>query len=261
MFFHQRNQLGRVAISAGIAIREQPRAQLYLLRVKFVLSHATNLAIVPTSFVLTHGDIRLRIIRMRDVKVIEALILGNRSWLRPWEATHPAAPNSFDIKATVRSLLRQLDREEGLPLVIEFQGRIVGQLNVANILYGSVSSAIIGYWVTPDVAGKGITPTAVALATDYLFTVANLHRVEIDIRPENTASLRVVEKLGFRYEGLKERFIHINGAWRDHYVFAITSDELDEPLLSRWQHKRVPKLRYPWTDRPIKKVENTGLNE
>ena len=100
-----------------------------------------------------------------------------------------------------------------------------------------------------------------ALATDYLFGVAKLHRVEIDIRPENTASLRVVEKLGFRYEGLKERYIHINGAWRDHYVFALTSEELDESLLSRWQHKRVPKLRYPWTDRPIKKVENTGLNE
>ncbi|MEY4310194.1 MAG: hypothetical protein RLZ71_120 [Actinomycetota bacterium] len=258
---HQRDQLGGMAITAGLAFREQPRAQFNLLRVKFVLGHATNLAIVPTSFVLTHGDIRLRIIRMRDVKVIEALILGNRSWLRPWEATHPAAPNSFDIKATVRSLLRQLDREEGLPLVIEFQGRIVGQLNVANILYGSVSSAVIGYWVTPDVAGKGITPTAVALATDYLFGVAKLHRVEIDIRPENTASLRVVEKLGFRYEGLKERYIHINGAWRDHYVFALTSEELDESLLSRWQHKRVPKLRYPWTDRPIKKVENTGLNE
>jgi [ribosomal protein S5]-alanine N-acetyltransferase len=148
---------------------------------------------------------------MRDVKRLETLILGNRSWLRPWEATSPNGPSSFDIKAMVRGLIKQLERQEGIPFVIEVEGQIVGQLNVSNILYGSVSSATIGYWVAPEVAGRGVTPTAVALVTDYLFNNTGLHRVEIDIRPENAASLRIVEKLGFRYEGLKERFIH---KWR-----------------------------------------------
>jgi ribosomal-protein-alanine N-acetyltransferase len=225
------------------------------------IRHATNLAIVPLTFALSHGETRLRVVRMRDVKRLEALILGNRSWLRPWEATSPESPTSFDIKSMVRGLLKALDKSEGMPFVIEVDGEIVGQLNVSNMLYGSVSSATIGYWVAPEVAGRGVTPTAVALVTDYLFKNVGLHRVEIDIRPENAASLRVVEKLGFRFEGLKERFIHINGAWRDHYVFALTSEEVPGGILNRWQHKKVPKIDYPWHSLKRKKNEHTAFNE
>ncbi len=178
--------------------------------------------------------------------MLEGLILGNREWLRPWEATNPHAPNNFDVRAQLRGLLRQLDDESGIPFVIEVNGILVGQLNVANILYGSVSSAVLGYWISPEVAGRNVTPKAVALATDYLFNVLDLHRVEIDIRPENKASLRVVEKLGFRYEGLKQRYIHINGDWRDHYIFAVTKEEVPEGLLNRWLRNKVPTLKYPW---------------
>ena len=198
------------------------------------------------SFVLTHGDVRLRVVKMRDAKVLERLILSNRPWLRPWEATNPAAPNSFDVRSMVRGLIRQLDDLSGIPFVIEIGGEVVGQLNVANVLFGSVSSAVIGYWVVPEVAGRGITPTAVSLATDYLFSNLGLHRVEIDIRPENAASIRVVQKLGFRFEGLKERYIHINGAWRDHYVFALTQEEVPGGVLNRWVRGQVPKMVYPF---------------
>ena len=210
--------------------------------------HATNLAIVPMPFALTHDDVKLRLLRMRDSKALERAILGNREWLRPWEATSPNRPNSFDIKAQSRALLRQMDEQSGLPFVIEASGVVVGQLNVANMLYGSVSSAVIGYWVVPEVAGRGIVPTAVALASDYLFNIVGMHRIEIDIRPENKPSLRVVEKLGFRYEGLKQGYIHINGAWRDHYVFALTHEEVPDGVLNRWLRRQVPELKYPWND-------------
>ena len=212
------------------------------------------------TFALTHGDVTLRLLRVRDAKALERLILGNREWLRPWEATNPFGPNSFDIKAMTKGLVRQLDNQTGLPFVIEHQGQIVGQLNVANILYGSVSNAVIGYWVVPEVAGKGITPTAVALVTDYLFNVVGLHRVEIDIRPENVASLRVVEKLGFRYEGLKERYIHINGAWRDHYVFALTHEEVIGGVLNRWVQGKVGPVNYPWEQKSASRIKHTELN-
>jgi ribosomal-protein-alanine N-acetyltransferase len=214
---------------------------------------------VGANFSLTNGDVTLRIVRMRDAKTLEALVLGNRDWLRPWEATNPEAPQSFDFKAMVRSLLRQYDQQTGVPFVIEVDGQIVGQLNVANILYGAVSSAVIGYWVVPEldgqtISGRGVAPTGVALASDYLMKILRLHRVEIDIIPQNSKSLRVVEKLGFRYEGLKQRYIHINGAWRDHYVFALTAEDLaGEPassggVLTRWNNGRVPLLDYPWRD-------------
>jgi ribosomal-protein-alanine N-acetyltransferase len=160
----------------------------------------------------------------------------------------------------VRGLIKQLDDQSGLPCVIELEGEIIGQLNVANILYGSVSSAVIGYWVVPEVAGKGVTPTSVALITDYLFNVVGLHRTEIDIRPENIASLRVVEKLGFRFEGLKERYIHINGAWRDHYVFALTHEEVIGGVLNRWIKGQVPSFAYPWKGESVSGIKHTELN-
>ncbi len=200
---------------------------------------------MPNSFALTHGDVKLRIVRMRDAKAIQDLVLSNREWLRPWEATNPEAPQSFDFKAQIRGLLRSMDDQTGMPMVIEMDGRVVGQLNVANILYGSVSSAVIGYWISPEVAGRGVTPTAVALATDYLFNIVGLHRVEIAIRPENVASLRVVEKLGFRYEGLKRGYIHINGGWRDHLIFALLADEVRGGVLNRWLRGEVPAVEYP----------------
>ena len=212
------------------------------------------------SFALTHADVRLRLVRMKDVKALEKALLGNRSWLRPWEATNPHAPNSFDIRGMVRSLLRAVDDHTGLPFVIEHEGQIVGQINVANILHGSVSSAVIGYWVVPEVAGKGITPTAVALVSDYLYNVVGLHRIEIDIRPENSASLRVVHKLGFRYEGLKQRYIHINGAWRDHFVFALTHEEVPRGVLNRWLRGEVPKLVHPNPADYSETLEHAELN-
>ena len=89
-------------------------------------------------------------------------------------------------------------------------------------------------------AGRGITPTAVALATDYCFRAMRLHRMEICIRPENGPSLRVVEKLGFRYEGLRRRFIHIDGDWRDHFSFALVAEEVPEGVLRRWRDGRAP---------------------
>ena len=198
------------------------------------------------AFALRHDDVVLRPLKTKDSRELERLILGNRDWLRPWEATNPFGPNKFDIRQMVRGLIRQRDEQAGLPFIIEYQGQMAGQLNVANILYGSVSSAVLGYWIAPEFAGKNVTPAAVALAVDYLFNELGLHRIEIDIRPENLASLRVVQKLGFRYEGLKKDFIHINGDWRDHYVFALTAPEVSAGLLNLWIRGRMPIREYPF---------------
>ncbi|GMA86300.1 hypothetical protein GCM10025868_15500 [Angustibacter aerolatus] len=108
---------------------------------------------------------------------------------------------------------------------------------MAGIGWGSLRSGHIGYWIGHEFAGRGITPLAVALATDHCLRVVGLHRVEINIRPENAPSLRVVEKLGFRDEGLRERYLHIDGAWRDHRTFALTAEEP--------RPRRPPRRRHP----------------
>lgn len=192
---------------------------------------------IPT---LRDGRVSIRSIRIRDARALESELLGNRSWLRTWEATNPGGPVGFDARGNIRSLLAQARTGNGVPFVMEYDGEFAGQLNVSGMSYGSLSSASIGYWVAERFAGKNITPTAVALATDHVFFGLGLHRMEICIRPENAPSLRVVEKLGFRYEGLRRRFIHINGDWRDHFCFALTVEEVPEGVLRRWKDGRVP---------------------
>jgi len=191
---------------------------------------------IPT---LTDGLTTIRPIRLKDSRALERELAENRGWLRKWEATNPHGPMSFDVRASIRALQQNARLGLGLPFVIEYDGRLAGQLNVSSIAYGSLSTATIGYWVSEKFAGKGATPTAVALATDYCFYSVGLHRMEICIRPENQPSLRVVEKLGFRYEGLRRRYIHINGDWRDHFCFALTVDELPTGVLRRWHDGTV----------------------
>ena len=195
-------------------------------------------ATIPT---LTEGLTTIRPIRLRDARALERELAENRGWLRKWEATNPHGPMNFDVRSSIRSLQQNARAGLGLPFVIEYDGRLAGQLNVSSIAYGSLSSAALGYWVSEKFAGKGATPTAVALATDYCFFSVGLHRMEICIRPENEPSLRVVEKLGFRYEGLRRRYIHINGDWRDHFCFALTVDELPTGVLRRWLDGRAPE--------------------
>ncbi len=99
-------------------------------------------------------------------------------------------------------------------------------------------TATLGYWVDQARAGRGIAPAAVALATDHCFGKLGLHRMEINIRPENAASLSVVRKLGFRDEGMRKSYLHIAGSWADHRTFALTVDEVPDGLLGRWLASR-----------------------
>ncbi|MCC2030013.1 GNAT family N-acetyltransferase [Microbacterium sp. YMB-B2] len=188
-----------------------------------------------------HGPVELRLIRSRDARALQHELLENRAWLQRWEATAPNGSASFDMRLSIRRLLQQYRDGGGYPFVMLHDGEIAGQLNVWGVGRGSLNSATIGYWVSERFAGRGITPTAVALATDACFTEYGLHRMEICIRPENAASLRVVQKLGFRYEGFRRRFIHIDGDWRDHYAFALTREDVPEGVLARWLDGRAPQ--------------------
>ena len=180
----------------------------------------------------------LRPPRLRDARAWSEVRLRNEQWLRQWEPTSAhswAARNSASAWPPLHSALKKSARlGVMLPFMICYGGRFVGQANVSNVVHGALRSCTIGYWVDGAVAGRNITPTAVAILIDHCFTQVGLHRVEIDIRPENAPSLRVVEKLGLRREGFYERFLDIDGAWRDHLAFAVTTEETGgRSMLSR----------------------------
>ena len=194
---------------------------------------------------LESGDLVLRPIRYRDRKEWTEVRSRNHEWLAPWEASNPLPGGGLpDYRQMVRSLKSQANLATALPFLITARTPgfrepvIVGQLTVSSIVWGSAMMATLGYWVDKDQAGHGIAPTSVALVTDYCFQTLGLHRMEINIRPENGPSLRVVEKLGFRDEGYRLRYLHINGDWADHRSFALTAEEVPEGLLARWLQRR-----------------------
>jgi ribosomal-protein-alanine N-acetyltransferase len=133
----------------------------------------------------------------------------------------------------VRQMRAEARAGRQLPFVVEYDGRFVGQVTVSNIVRGSAQFASIGYWIDEAYAGRGIIPRAVATVIDHCFGPVGLHRVEVAIRPENTSSLRVVEKLGITEVGFAPRYLHIDGDWRDHKIFAITREEVPLGLLKR----------------------------
>ncbi|MFJ1703420.1 GNAT family N-acetyltransferase [Kitasatospora sp. NPDC088346] len=193
---------------------------------------------------LREGDITLRPIRVRDQRAWQEVSRRNRDWLRRWEATVPPAPagTPAGTRPTYRQMVRYLRNEAAagrmLPFVVLYRDQLVGQLTVGGITWGSMCSANVGYWIDETAAGRGIMPTAVALAVDHCFRTLGLHRIEVCIRPENRPSRRVVEKLGFREEGTRPRYLHIDGDWRDHLVYALTVEEVPEGMLTRWRSLR-----------------------
>jgi [ribosomal protein S5]-alanine N-acetyltransferase len=185
---------------------------------------------------LEDPPVGLRPLRFRDARAWAEVRARNAEWLRPWEATPPpSSPSSgMSFRQMVRTHAAQGRADEAMSWVVTYHGRLAGQLTVSSIVWGSARSGTVGYWVDGALAGRGITPTALAMAADYCFFTAGLHRLEVNIRPENSASLRVVEKLGFREEGMRSRLLHIDGDWRDLRSFALTAEEVPEGLVRRW---------------------------
>ncbi len=190
----------------------------------------------PWNPVLRDAKIGLERLSRRHASAWRESRVNSAEWLSPWDATvPPGAPSAPPNFATmVRRMNRETREHRMLPLAITYDGIFCGQLTVGGIVWGSQRGAHMGYWVDRRFAGRGIMPTAVALATDHAFQELGLHRIEINIRPENLPSRRVVEKLGFREEGVRMRYLHIAGDWRDHLCFALTAEEIPGGLVARW---------------------------
>lgn len=189
---------------------------------------------------LRTDEVELRPLQAGDAAAWREIRRRNAAWLIPWDATVPpggdARPSSF------RALVRRLDRAArhgtSYPFAIEVDGRFAGQVTVNNVVRGSALFASVGYWIDRDVAGRDVVPRAVALVVDHCFGALGLHRIEVAIRPENTNSLRVVEKLGLHEVGYAPRYLHIDGEWRDHRLYAVTAEDVPLGLLARYRDGR-----------------------
>lgn len=162
--------------------------------------------------------------------------IANRDWLSPWDSGDPMHHGGISFREWINRQRFSEQAGSGLVLAMEKDGGIVGQISIGGIGYGAVRSGIIGYWVAEQYAGHGYAPLAVAMLTDWAFFAdsgPHLHRVEIDILPENRRSLRVVQKLGFHDEGVRRGYMYVRGQWRDHRSFALLSSDVSASLVDR----------------------------
>jgi ribosomal-protein-alanine N-acetyltransferase len=139
-----------------------------------------------------------------------------------------------------RTVARRARMGTSIPFTIRVDGQLAGQVTIDNIVRGAMRSGHLGYWIDRAVAGRGMASLAVALVCDHAFGAAGLHRLQADIRPENQRSQRLVQRLGFREEGLLHRYLDIDGDWRDHLSFALLAEEAPAGVVARWQ-ERIPR--------------------
>ena len=188
---------------------------------------------------LAWGPVELHPPRRRDAEEWSQVRLANEAWLSPWEptATTPwsARHTPQAYRAMRRAVLRRASAGTTLPFVVRVDGRLAGQVTIDNVVRGALRSGNLGYWIDRSVAGRGMASLAVALVCDHAFGPARLHRLQADIRPENAPSQGLVQRLGFRSEGLLRRYLDIDGDWRDHLSFALLAEDLPGGVLAHWR--------------------------
>lgn len=164
------------------------------------------------------GRVVLRRLSARDRHEFIDLVNGSTELLSPWVIL-PGSREKFD------EYFRRFDGENAeCILICERQsGSIVGTVSISQILRGPYERGVVGYNSFLPWAGKGYMSEGLPLVVRFAFENLGLHRLEADIQPTNQLSLKLAEKAGFRREGYSPAFIRINGVWRDHERWALTS--------------------------------------
>lgn len=107
--------------------------------------------------------------------------------------------------------------------------KLVGVVNINAIIRGTFQNGSLGFYAFEGYQRRGLMTTALRQVIAVAFQQCGLHRLEANIQPENESSRRLVERLGFRFEGVGHRLLKINGEWRDHNRFALTVEEWAAP--------------------------------
>lgn len=170
----------------------------------------------------------LRAPRLEDFRAWERIRTESRDYLTPWEPTW--AKDELTREAFRRRLRRYGDdardgRGHAFFVFAQSADRLLGGVTMSNIRRGVTQTATIGYWMGQPHAGRGLMSEALAALTAHAFDDMGLHRLEAACLESNEASQKVLLKVGFRSEGRARKYLKIDGAWRDHLLYAMLADD------------------------------------
>ena len=162
----------------------------------------------------------LRMPTHADAAEFVAASVASRDLHHPWIS----APQDAEAFAAYVDRVTDNPAKIGLVFCDLADDRIAGSLNIGNIVRGSFGCAALGYWAFAHAAGKGLMGDALDTVVRYAFGPLRLHRLEANVQPGNARSIALVKRHGFRLEGFSPDFLYVDGAWRDHERWAITTE-------------------------------------
>ena len=165
----------------------------------------------------------LRLPQHGDFRAWTALRDQSAPFLTPWEPVWAA--DHLSRKAFTNRIYwanRSTSQGTALPLLLirREDAALLGAITLDNIRRGPSQAGTLGYWMGQAHARQGYMREAILSVVHHAFTVMDLSRVEAACLPENTASRGVLEKCGFKYEGVAQSYLQIAGRWRNHVLYA-----------------------------------------
>ena len=176
-----------------------------------------------------HGrELFLRHPAMGDYAAWAELRALSRHHLTVWEpqwARDELSRSAF--RRRLRQYQRELREDQGYAFLIfrSVDATLLGGLSISNVRRGVAQAASIGYWIGVPHIRRGHMSDAVKACLPFAFNTLGLHRLEAACLPHNIPSQRVLEKVGFKREGMARRYLKINGVWQDHDLFALLQDD------------------------------------
>lgn len=170
----------------------------------------------------------IRLLGVEDAEDLFELRVRNHDFLLPWEPRRSGGPPTIENQRAQLEHAGQsarADRAYHFGIFRKDDG-LVGTITLSNVARGAWQNATVGYFVDEAHNGKGYATEAIRLAAELAFGELGLHRVQAGVMPRNPASMRALEKAGFRREGLSPRYLQINGVWEDHVMFALTQEDV-----------------------------------
>jgi len=176
-----------------------------------------------------HGEgVFLRTPQMGDFPAWAQLREASRAFLTPWEPTWPLDDLTRSaFRRRIRRYLQDIREDTAYPFFVfrTEDGALLGGITLSNVRRGVTQSTSLGYWIGETFARQGFMGAAVGAVVPFVFDQLRLHRLEAACLPSNTASIRLLEKVGFTREGFARRYLRINGVWQDHFLYAMLSED------------------------------------
>ncbi len=163
----------------------------------------------------THADAAEFTARARESKDL------HHPWLFP--------PLTAQAYAAYAGRLIEDPTKAGFLVCEKDSGALAGFININNIVEGGFQCGALGYGAFAHAAGRGLMREGLDLVVRHAFGPMRLHRLEINVQPRNTASIALARRCGFRLEGFSPKMLFVDGAWRDHERWAITSEMIEGP--------------------------------